>query len=429
MHILRIFLDFVIVIRNKCHIQQKELKILSPHNHYNSWGLSQLLNLSQELLSTSKQWWQAVIDSILESKLTETVAVFSITPTCTQVLAASKTGKLDFGEQEKRIGEPYLRNSSEWVLNLYLDGSYLLHIQKLSPFSQSELDFLHILRNMLLLHKSNVLSEEVVNKPIPVDRKNLRFEYPGIIGTSTSLLKVLGMIDKIVDTEVPVLIEGESGTGKELVAQAIHKYSQRSKFPFISENCSAIPETLLESELFGHVRGAFTGACQNKKGLFDLAHKGTLFLDEVGDMSLMMQKKLLRALQNGEIRPVGGKSIKKVDVRVISATNKTLKDAVSEGAFREDLYYRLHVVYLEMPPLRERNQDVLLIFDHFLTTISQQMQIECPQIDEQAKACLLNYQWPGNVRELRNEVQRILALLEGDLITCEILSPEISRAK
>ena len=247
--------------------------------------------------------------------------------------------------------------------------------------------------------------------------------YPQIVGQSDSMKRVLRLLDKIVQTDEPVLITGESGTGKELIARAIHSKGLRATRPFLSENCAALTDTLLESELFGHVRGAFTGADRDKKGLFELADKGTLFLDEVADMSPDMQKKLLRTLQEGEIRPVGGKSVKKVDVRIVSASNKKLENLVRAGEFREDLFYRLRVLTVDLPPLRERKGDVALLVEHFLTLHAKKGG-QRKDIDDEVTDLLHAYEWPGNIRELENEVKRMIALSD-DVITVDVLSPSV----
>jgi transcriptional regulator with GAF, ATPase, and Fis domain len=249
--------------------------------------------------------------------------------------------------------------------------------------------------------------------------------YPHIIGRSPVMRDLLRLLDKIVATEEPVLIEGESGTGKELIARAIHGKGSRAKMAFLSENCAALTDTLLESELFGHVRGSFTGADRDKKGLFELADRGTLFLDEVGDMSPDMQKKLLRVLQEGEIRPVGGKTVKKIDVRIISASNKDLKRLVEAGEFREDLYYRLKVLTIRLPPLRQRKEDVPPLVEHFFKTHAppgKRPKTLAPGVLERLTA----YDWPGNIRELENEVKLMIALGE-DVVTADVLSEQVRR--
>jgi DNA-binding NtrC family response regulator len=229
------------------------------------------------------------------------------------------------------------------------------------------------------------------------------------------------VLDKVSPTEVPVMIQGESGTGKELVARAIHENGPRQDCPFVSENVAAVTETLLESELFGHVKGAFTGATANRKGLFEIADGGSLFLDEIGDMSLDMQKKLLRVLQEGEIRPVGGETTKQVNVRVIAASNKKLKQLVEDGLFREDLYYRVAVMRIDLPPLRDRREDIPVLARHFL----EQFGGDTPQtLSTDAQLMLVQYDWPGNVRELENEILRLVAMA-GSEIEADELKPEI----
>jgi transcriptional regulator with GAF, ATPase, and Fis domain len=251
-----------------------------------------------------------------------------------------------------------------------------------------------------------------------------KYDYHEIIGKSPAVLMMLKLLDRVVDSEVPVHIYGESGTGKELVARAIHVHGPRSKNAFVSENCAALTETLLESELFGYVKGAFTGAEKDKKGLFELAHKGTLFLDEVGDMSAGMQRKLLRVLQEGEVRPVGGVTPIRVDVRILSASNRDLSSMVEEGTFREDLFYRLRVLHIRMPPLRERKEDIALLASHFLDREAKRMGGKPRRLAPGVLDMLCAYDWPGNVRELENEVLRMVAL-SGEVVETDVLSEQI----
>jgi diguanylate cyclase (GGDEF)-like protein len=247
----------------------------------------------------------------------------------------------------------------------------------------------------------------------------LRYNYDNIVGSSPKMQEIFRLLDRITDTTVPVFIHGESGTGKELVAKAIHYNGPRRKFRMISENCAATSETLLESELFGYMKGSFTGAQNDRKGLFELATKGTLFLDEVGDMSLGMQKKLLRVLQEGEIRRVGGKDTVKVDVRIVSASNKDLKKLTEEGKFREDLYYRLNVVKVDLPPLRDRKEDLPLLIDHFLK--EEATGSANKRFDSESMQMLMRYNWPGNIRELRNVVERAKIISDSETITREAI--------
>jgi len=238
-----------------------------------------------------------------------------------------------------------------------------------------------------------------------------------IVGKSPPMLALFELIHSVAPTQSTVLILGESGTGKELVARAIHTHSQRSEQPFVSINCSAFQETLLESELFGYLKGAFTGANTNKKGLFEYASRGTLFLDEIGEMSLPMQVKLLRALQERKIRPVGGNEEIDVDVRVIAASNRDLQQMVQAKQFREDLYYRISVFPLKVPPLRERPADISLLAFHFLKKFDQQMGKSIRGVTSESVRLMEMYPWPGNVRELENAVERAVALEKGAEIT------------
>jgi DNA-binding NtrC family response regulator len=247
----------------------------------------------------------------------------------------------------------------------------------------------------------------------------------GIIGETESMRRVHQLIQKAAACSLPVLIQGESGTGKELVARAIHDRSDRGARRFFSENCSALSESLLESELFGHVRGAFTGADRDRKGILELAHGGVLFLDEIGDMSLRMQSKLLRALQEREIRPVGGKEAIRIDVRVISATHRSLPALIREAAFREDLFYRINVITIPLPPLRERIADIPALVEHFLRQIATETGLPRKECSPGTLDLLVAYNWPGNIRELENVIQRAVALGDGRRIEAADLPDRI----
>lgn len=248
----------------------------------------------------------------------------------------------------------------------------------------------------------------------------------GIIGESEVMQDLFRRISKVSPTNATVLIQGESGTGKELVARALHENSQRRDAPMISVNCAAIPETLIESELFGHEKGAFTGATVARNGLVEAADKGTLFLDEIGELPLEAQARLLRVLQEGEIRRVGSVQSKKVDVRLIAATHRNLKQLARDGLFREDLYYRLNVVELRIPPLRDRGQDVILIADVLLARTCKRMSIEKKLFSPDSLATISNYPWPGNVRELENAIERAVILCDDEMITPDLLGIDIS---
>ena len=246
-------------------------------------------------------------------------------------------------------------------------------------------------------------------------------DYRSMVGASAALEKVYLVVRKVADSDASVLLSGESGTGKELVARALHARSARRNGPFVAVNCAAIPHDLLESELFGHTKGAFTGAVKDKPGKFQLAHTGTIFLDEVGELPLELQPKLLRVLQERVVTPVGGNREQRLDIRVVAATNRDIEQAISEGRFREDLYYRLAVIPLHLPPLRQRREDIPLLLRHFCSKHGA----EEVRFDEAALAILQQYAWPGNVRELENLVERLLIMRSSSSITVEDLPDKI----
>src|SRR5215210_2215553 len=251
-----------------------------------------------------------------------------------------------------------------------------------------------------------------------------RYSFSEIIGTSTALQAVFRLVEKVAGTNTNILIQGESGTGKELIARAIHHNSPRSAAPFVAINCGALPETLLESELFGHTKGAFTGAVVNKPGLFRSAEGGTVLLDEVGEITPAMQVRLLRALQEHEVTPVGSSAPVPFDARIICATNRDLEKEVTDGRFREDLFYRLNVIEVHLPPLRERREDIPLLARHFITRTAHEQQREEKSVAQDAMSALINYAWQGNVRELQNAIERAFTL-SGDLIDLDSLPPRV----
>ena len=246
-------------------------------------------------------------------------------------------------------------------------------------------------------------------------------DFRGMYGATQVMRDTFKMISRVGRTDVTVLVTGESGTGKELVARALHEESGRRNKPFIALNCSALPSELVESELFGHTRGAFTGAVKDRGGLFEAANGGTLFLDEIGDLGPLAQAKVLRALENGEVMRVGGTRSTRVDVRVIAATNRPLDEMILDGRFREDLLYRLKVITLNLPPLRERREDVPLLANHFLQVFAERHNLPARRIDEEAKQTLLEHDWPGNVRELRNVIEGALVMADGpEIAVCDL---------
>ncbi len=277
----------------------------------------------------------------------------------------------------------------------------------------------------------------IVGERLRLARENIRLRremhmegsFENIIGQADVMRSLFRTVSKVAEFKSTVLIMGESGTGKELIARAIHSRSPRVDKPFVAVNCGAIPENLLESELFGYIRGAFTDAVRNKQGLFEEADGGTLFLDEIGELPLGLQVKLLRALQEDEIRRVGENKPRKVDVRILAATIRDLAAEVKSGGFREDLYYRLNVLSLKIPPLRDRAEDIPLLVAHFLGRCNVKLGTAVRGVDAGAMKMLVNYAWPGNVRELQNIMERAVILADGDLIVPELLTDKVARAK
>jgi len=291
----------------------------------------------------------------------------------------------------------------------------------LKPFDVEELKIVvaHGLEKRKLKQENIQLKKELEDK----------YKFENMVGKCRKMKEIYSLIERIAGTDSTVLVMGESGTGKEMAARAIHFLSTRRDRPFVSINCGALPESLLESELFGHSKGSFTGAVADKKGMFEVAQRGTLFLDEVGEMSPWTQVKLLRALQERRIRRVGGIEEIEADVRIIAATNQDLKVKIEKGNFREDLYYRLNVISFEMPPLRERKPDFPLLINHFLQKHCQKMGRKMKRIAPEAMSVLESYPWPGNVRELENVIERIVAIEERETITDESLPADLFLAQ
>jgi two-component system response regulator PilR (NtrC family) len=280
------------------------------------------------------------------------------------------------------------------------------------PFQVDEVQL--IIRNAL--EKRRLSTENMLLKREMASQSS----FAQIVGQSEAMQKVFDVVRKVADSKSNVLICGESGTGKELVARAIHYNSARSPMPFVAVNCSAVPETLLESELFGHMKGSFTGAVANKAGLFEIANGGTILLDEIGDTTPAIQVKLLRVIQEREFRRVGGNQDVKVDVRVIAATNRELEKAVADGSFREDLYYRLDVIPIRLPPLRLRAGDIPLLIAHFLEKFSHESGKAAPTLTPEAMHVLLQHEWRGNVRELENLIERVVAFSTGTVSDTDV---------
>lgn len=297
----------------------------------------------------------------------------------------------------------------------YVDDANRQHFCELVELVAQEIVTLHV----EISSRENKISE--LNKEL-----GNRFKYDNMMGKSKPMQSLYALLDKIKFADSTVMVQGENGTGKELIAKSIHYNSHRKEKAFIIQNCSAFNDNLLESELFGHMKGSFTGALKDKKGLFEMADKGTFFLDEIGDTSPQMQVKLLRVLQEGTFTPVGSTEMRKVDVRIVAATNRNLREMVEQGTFREDLYYRLNVINIRVPPLRERKEDIPLLVEYFLGKSAESNNKPKKSLMGRAVEKLYDYPWPGNVRELQNEIER-LCVLAGDeqKIGHEILSPKI----
>ncbi len=283
-------------------------------------------------------------------------------------------------------------------------------------------------REEIVLNVRKALEKRKLAAEVKTLQKQVREKHKleNIIGNHEKMVEVFKLVEKVASIDVPVLIYGESGTGKELIAGAIHSSSNRSEAPFVVINCGALPESLQESELFGHVKGAFTGAILNKKGLFEEANGGTVFLDEIGEMSLSTQVKLLRVIQDGEVRPVGGNTTNLVNSRLIIASNRDLKAMVNLNKFRADLFYRIDVIQISLPPLRKRKSDIPLLIDHFLKKFSLKLKKNVRSISPSALSILMSYGWPGNVRELENVIERSVILTKGDEILLDDLPSDLT---
>ncbi|MGD2187845.1 MAG: sigma 54-interacting transcriptional regulator, partial [Desulfobacterales bacterium] len=305
----------------------------------------------------------------------------------------------------------------------------------IAEFTPKDMRLLEILSGTIAVSIENArLYGEIKQYASSLEKENLRlksecqmrFNVQGIIGSSAAMQNVFAMLEKVIGTDTTVLIQGETGTGKELFARIIHYNGPSKDKPFVAENCGALSENLLESELFGHVKGAFTGAIADKKGLFELAAGGTVFLDEISDMPHAMQTKLLRVLQDGQIRPVGGSEYRRVNFRLISSANRDLHQEVKKGTFREDLFYRIQVFPILLPPLRERQEDIPLLAAHFFEKFAARHDRPIARLTPEALEILMQFDWPGNVRELENEIERALTLAGDDLeIKAEYLSERV----
>jgi transcriptional regulator with PAS, ATPase and Fis domain len=335
-----------------------------------------------------------------------------------------------YSYMEKEVTAEDRARAKVAVQELGLDWDAFEHsVSRLKKQTEAEKKYFHelvdlVAQEIVTFHTEISKREERINALN--NQLGNRYSYDQMIGKSKPMQDTYALLDKIRSSESTVLIQGENGTGKELIARAIHFNSPRKDAQFVTVNCSAFNENLLDSELFGHVKGSFTGAIKDKKGLFEAADKGTLFLDEIGDMSPTMQVKLLRVLQEGTLTPVGGTEQRKVDVRVVAATNKDLKEMLEQGTFREDLYYRINVINLVVPSLRDRKEDIHLLMEHFVNRGCKEKNIPVKQFAKRTMEKMFDYPWPGNIRELENEVERLI-VLTGDepRIAAELLSQRI----
>lgn len=312
------------------------------------------------------------------------------------VIIITAYGTIDSAVEAMKLG------ASDYIVKPFLHDDIKLTVNRILEYSKLSLENLRLKRQL-----------------------SQQFGCKEVIGSSEAILRVFDIIEKVAPTKANVLITGESGTGKGLIAETIHHNSPRSDKPFLSINCAAIPETLLESELFGYKKGAFTGATSDKIGLIAMANEGTLFLDEIGDMPLVIQSKLLNVLESGEVLPLGDTKTKAVDVRIISATNKDIEACIRNKTFREDLYYRLNVIEIKVPPLRERREDIPLLANHFLKESLSLRGKDMKVFDDSAMRALISYSWPGNVRELRNVIERAIILSDGEKITVSDIPQKI----
>ncbi len=329
-----------------------------------------------------------------------------------------KTGKLVFGQRTKVGGSnaEVVSNAAPIIVDGTMDGAVVVFQH-----------FTDVMNLMEELKKSTSIIENLTDKLGQVTTS--KYTFDNILGNSTEIKRSIDLAERSARSNSTVLIQGESGTGKELFAHAIHSSSMRRENPFIKVNCAAIPETLLESEFFGYEKGAFTGAVKSKIGKFELAHGGSIFLDEIGDMNLNLQGKLLRVLQEMEFERVGGTQTTKVDVRVIAATNRNLRELIRLGRFREDLFYRLNVVEITVPPLRVRKEDLPVLLDNLIVKLNRKLGKKVKRVDGEALELLISYDWPGNIRELENMIERVMVTMDEEVITKKTMVMHTSQFK
>ncbi len=376
--------------------KSKELKIAS------SVGI---LNVEDNLISFSR----TIVNETLESNKT----IFL--PDARKSIQSAKSRSIKDLSIFSVIAVPLRIDGGKNIIGvLYVDNR-----ETANTFSKEDVSFLEAFAGFsaLVIYNAKLIKElQDENKLLKAEVEKYS-KYDGIVGKSEAMQKVFKMLDAIIPTEAPVLIEGETGTGKEIIARVIHLNGPRKEYPFVAVDCGALPETLLESELFGHTRGAFTGAVSERKGLFETANGGTLFLDEISNTSLSFQVKLLRVLQDGEFRRLGDSNTRRADVRIIAATNVNLEKEVKSGRFREDLFYRLDVLRIFLPPLRERKEDIPLLVDHFLKKYSEKYKKNVKGVSSEVMEIFQKYDWNGNIRELENAIEQGITFCKSDLIT------------
>ena len=384
--------------------------LLKKDNNDLDYDVVAARNISKENALTIRQLSSSVVNQVLESGK----GLISLDAQTDERFKEADSVIL---QQIKSVICTPLRQAGQLIGAIYMDSRIAVR-----QFDEASLKFLEAFASQSAIAISNLRLLENLQTENKRLKKQMQIHqlFPEIIGKSQAMIKVFEMIRDVADSTASVLIEGESGTGKELVARALHFHSSRKDQPFIPIFCGSLSENILESELFGHKKGAFTGATENKIGLFEEADKGTIFLDEIADISLNTQTKLLRIIQDGEIKRVGESQIRHVDVRIISATNKELWKEVEKGNFREDLYYRLNVINIKMPPLRERNGDIPLLADNFMKYFAEKNKKSVRGFDPAAMEHLFKYHWPGNVRELENAIERAVILSRNTYLTAEL---------
>jgi two-component system response regulator AtoC len=392
--------------------------------------------LSFTVLATQKQKYKESLEDALDDKEFETVWTASEEEIVERVASGAQglvlfDAEMPYLEKESFLEKLRKVNGHTKVVGLTKDPTLTDALETLRMGAD---DYIHIPSELRRLSK---IAREAYRKWLksqgekePYNGQKKRYSFDSVIGESAGMKEIIRISKRVVETGAsPVLIRGETGTGKELVARAIHYNGARADQPFVEINCTAIPETLLEAELFGHERGAFTDAKRQKKGLFELADGGTLFLDEIGKMSVNLQIKLLKAIEEKCFRRLGGTVDIRVSVNIMAATNTNLEEALREGTFREDLYFRLNMVSIEVPPLRDRGEDVILLARSFIGKFSEEYGKSVEGITDEAEECLLNYAWPGNVRELKNVVERAVLLGTASKVTLDSLPPALRRGK